>query len=730
MAHPTTQHIFLAAVIVAAALPLQAARFAGVEVPPPPPAQPVTETHWGVEISDPFRFLENVKDPTVQAWMKGQAEATDAILARLPGRDLLLARLKEIDAQGAGVVGSLRRVAGGRLFYLKREAGENQLRLMYRDGPQGAEKLIVDPEVLRQSSGVPHAIMDFAPSPDGTRVAYAIQTGGGEIGVLHVVDVASGKALTAPIDRIRYSGVSWLDDGSGFFFSRLREGYDRLPASERFGDTGRHFLALGEKPVERRVFSVSHNPELKLPPYAQGSLSQVHGTRQALLSVALGVERNLHLYHADLAAAVAGTARWQPIARPEDRISRASAAGGYLYLRSAKDAPRYRVLRVPVDDPDLSKAVEVMAESEGVITDISAAREALYITRRDGVVETLWRVPHTAEVRLHRVALPVEGAVTLGTSPRLNGALLTLSSWTRAARPWTFDPESGEVTRLPLVRDGKFDAPEGIVAREVRIKSHDGVEVPLSIIARKDLARNGTHPTILYGYGAYGTVQEPIFTPNLLAWLERGGVYAVAHVRGGGALGDGWHQAGRKRTKPNTWKDGIAAAEWLIANGYTARSRLGIYGGSAGGIFVGRAITERPDLFAAAVPMVGSLDSLRLEARANGIANVPEYGTLKKEDEFHGLREMSTYAAIRDGTRYPGVMLGHGVNDIRVDVWQSLKTAARFAAATASGKPILLRLEYDSGHGQGSTREQSLKRSADVWSFFLWQFGEAGFAPK
>ncbi len=215
----------------------------------------------------------------------------------------------------------------------------------------------------------------------------------------------------------------------------------------------------------------------------------------------------------------------------------------------------------------------------------------------------------------------------------------------------------------------------------------------------------------------------------MIAWLERGGIYAIAHVRGGGVFGDAWHRAGWKATKPNTWKDGIAAAEWLIANGYTAKERLSIYGGSAGGIFVGRAITERPDLFSAAVIAVGNVDSIRSESRANGAANIHEYGTLTRENEFHALLAMSPYANVTPATAYPAVLFEHGVNDSRVDVWMALKLASRLAAATTSDEPVLLRLDYDAGHGAGATREQAQRQLADRWSFLLWQAGVPAFQP-
>jgi prolyl oligopeptidase len=269
-----------------------------------------------------------------------------------------------------------------------------------------------------------------------------------------------------------------------------------------------------------------------------------------------------------------------------------------------------------------------------------------------------------------------------------------------------------------------------VAAREVKVKSHDGVEVPVSIISRADLRLDGGNPVMLYGYGAYGLVENPAFTPRTLAWLEQGGVLAIAHVRGGGIYGDAWRRAGWKSTKPNTWKDGIAAAEWLVANGYTTPKRLFIYGGSAGAIFVGRALLERPDLFAAAAVVVGNTDQLRSEFRANGAGNIPEYGTVTKEDEFHALRAMSTYANVRPGAKLPAVLFEHGVNDSRVDVWMALKTGSRMAAATASGRPVLMRLEYDGGHGVGATRGQLQRSTADRWAFFLWQAGVPDFQPR
>jgi prolyl oligopeptidase len=262
-----------------------------------------------------------------------------------------------------------------------------------------------------------------------------------------------------------------------------------------------------------------------------------------------------------------------------------------------------------------------------------------------------------------------------------------------------------------------------IVVTEVMVPSHDGVKVPMVILHRKGLLLNGANPTLLVGYGAYGFSFDAGFNPREFAWMERGGVLALANVRGSGAYGEAWHRAGFKATKPNTWKDGVASARYLINMGYTSPTRLGIWGTSAGGIFVGRAVTEAPELFAAAIFDVGMMDTVRSEESANGITNISEFGTVKDPAEFAALLEMSTYHHVTPGTAYPAVLFIHGLNDPRVDVWHSAKTAARLQVATTSGKPILLRLDAQAGHGMGSTAGQRNSKEADIYSFLLWQFG-------
>jgi prolyl oligopeptidase len=704
-----------------------AATYLGVEVPPPLPAKNVVDTYWGTPVDDPYRFLEDTRDPVVQAWMKSQAEATQSILGKLPVRAELRARIAEIDDAVPNSVSSLRRMPSGRYFFLRRNAGENQFKLVRRDSMNGEDKVLVDPDAMAKATGKPHAIGGFTPSPDGKLLAYSISAGGAEIGTMHVIDVETGKEVTPAFEAIRGSGgVAWLEDASGFFYTRLKRDWASLPATERFLDNLRYFHKLGSTGEDPAVFGVGVHPDVPVPRSASGYVTPVKGTPYAVAVVRDGVKRDETLYIARLADVLAGKAKWRRVFGDDARITATTTAGGWVYVKTAADAPRYRVLRMPLSDPDLAKAQVVIPASDDVVVEMGAAKDALYVTLRRGPVTRLVRVPHGGEPKAEPVALPFEGNANITSSSHdQDGVIFRLGGWTRASRLHAYEPAGKSVALLPFELPGKFDSPEGLLAREVRVKSHDGVEVPISIISRADVKLDGRNPTLLYGYGAYGTTESPAWSPRRLAWFERGGVFVIAHVRGGGVFGDAWHKAGMKTTKANTWKDGIAAAEWLIKEGYTSPDRLAVYGGSAGGIFVGRAMTERPDLFAAAIISVGNSDLVRSETRANGVANIPEYGTVRKEDEFRALLQMSPYAQTRDGVKYPAALFEHGVNDIRVDVWMTLKMASRLAAATTSGKPVLQRLEYDGGHGVGATRSQSRERTADSWAFLLWQFGLA-----
>jgi prolyl oligopeptidase len=376
-----------------------------------------------------------------------------------------------------------------------------------------------------------------------------------------------------------------------------------------------------------------------------------------------------------------------------------------------------------MSQPDLSQAETIVGMSEAVITDMNAALDALYITQLEGGLQKVLRIDWRSKLKPEQVKAPSTPSTFLfGTNPLVSGALVGSNSWTGSGLLYLFDPKTRRFIDTGFIRKHPLESTANLESREVLVESHDGVMVPLSIVYKRGLKLDGRNPTLLFGYGSYGIIDYPFFHPFMLAWFEQGGVYAVASVRGGGAFGREWHLAGQKLNKPNSWKDFIATAEYLIVNKYTSRQHLAGQSGSAGGVLIGRAITERPDLFGAAIINFGFLDMLRNETTANGVPNIQEFGTVKDPVEFKGLYQMSAFHHVKDRTPYPAILLTVGANDPRVDVWHSAKMAARLQSASTSGKPILLRVDFASGHGNiGSTSEKLKEELADTFAFLLYQ---------
>ena len=696
------------------------------------PAKNVPDTYFGTVVDDPYRALENAKDPQVAAWMKAHADHAHATLHGLKGYDALLKRVAELDNATEAVVGDVRRMRDGTIFFTRRGTKDNTFKLFVRR-TDGKESLVADPDDWQKRTGKPHAINYYFPSPDGSHVALGVSASGSEAADLYVLETATRKLVGKPIDRAEYAGayagISWMPDGKSFFHLRLQETAAGAPPTERYKNMRLWQHTLGtDVAKDVLVLGPGASPRVAVSPTEQAFVIVTPGSRHAVAMVVADVEREVTLYSAPLDTVGKPGTPWTKICGVADKVTSFTMKGDDIYLMTYAASPRFSIVRTSLAKPDLKSAVTVVKPSDQVIFELAAARDALYYESRDGAVKLLKRLPWGAQVATE-VRFPVSGAASLvSATPAADGAIATLRAWTRATEIFAVDG-AGKATNTGLQPLGKFGAPADLVTTEVKVKSHDGALVPLSIMHRKGVKLDGTNPTLLYAYGAYGITEEPGFTPRRLAWLERGGVFAVANVRGSGVYGKDWHKAGFKQTKPNTWKDFIACGEYLIAQKYTSSAKLGILGGSAGGITIGRALTERPDLFAAAIPAVGLLDAVRAETEANGVLNVPEFGTVKKEDEFRALLAMSSYHHVKKGERYPAVMIPHGVNDPRVAVWHSTKFAAQLLAASASGKPVLLDLDYESGHGIGDTKAQRQKQTADIYAFLLWQAGHPEFQP-
>ncbi len=419
------------------------------------------------------------------------------------------------------------------------------------------------------------------------------------------------------------------------------------------------------------------------------------------------------------------------MASAEDAVTGFAITGNTLntlYLLTHHNAPRYQVIAVPLDvanPPHLARATVVVPQSDAVLEDLRVAGEYLLVREMKAGIGGLRRVP-LAGGAPEPVSLPDTGAILDWAGEPGSGVVyLATTAWTTAPRILRYDTARNAASDTGWLPSSAVDFGE-IEAHEVEATAPDGERIPLSIIHRKGLARDGSHPTLLIGYGSYGISLPPFYMPQMLAWYERGGVMAVAHIRGGGEKGDEWHQAGRLLNKENTIQDFIACAEYLIDQGYTRPALLAGEGTSGGGIPSGGALVRRPDLFAAMVMRVAVTNALRFELTDNGPPNVMEFGGATTEDGFNGLLIIDSYLRVRDGMAYPAVLLTSGANDPRVVVWMAMKMAARLQAATSSGKPILLRLEEQAGHGMGSTRQQEDAELADKLAFLLWQFGLSG----
>ena len=691
--------------------------------PPVARVEPVTETFFGQSVTDPYRWMENDKDPAWEPYVKGQADHARKVFDAIPGRAALATRIGDLSG-GLELVANIQ-TGGPFVFIEKRPVGASSYRLYVRRGDNGPERMLINPEDRNQGD-VSYAMNYWSASPDGRRVLVGLSASGSEQAVMEIIDTASGRTLPDRIDRAQYASASWLEDSSGFFFNRLSA--TGTKGSEDFYKDSVCWLhrvgtdaSKDVKVLVRGQFDDVPIRDIDFPTVVtQPGCSFVVGLLIA------GVQRELTLFTNTVAAAKRGAGGWKPACTAADQVTTFTMRGNDLYLVTEKDAPRGRIVVVKGATPAFSGAREVVPQSKALKRGLFAARDAIYLQELDGGVGRLSKFDdRTAPTP---VALPFDGAISFVVSdPRDAGVIASTQSWVKPAQIVRI-AASGQSRPTTWAAKPPIDV-SAYTSEEVFATARDGTKVPLSIVYRKGIARDGSAPTMIDAYGSYAISSDPYFGPRQIAWMERGGVWCTAHVRGGGEYGREWHEAGRKLNKPNTWRDLIDCAQYLIDERWTSPAKLSIRGGSAGGITMGRAMTERPDLFSAVLSLVGVSNALRAEFSQNGPPNIPEYGSVKDEAGFKGLYEMDAYSHVVPGTKYPAVVLTTGLTDPRVNPWHAGKMAARLQAATTSAKPVLLRVDYQGGHGLGSTRDQRDRETADLFAFALWQAGVAGFQP-
>lgn len=665
------------------------------------------DDYHGTEVADPYRWLEDDvrESEDVKNWVDAQNEVTFAYLGSIEEREVIEKRMTELwDYER---------------FYLPRKAGSHYF-FEYNDGLQNQEviytqtsldaepKLLIDPNTWSEDGTV--ALASYFPSPDGGHVAYLIQDGGSDWRVAKVLDVETGKELDDHLEWLKFTNLSWAADGSGFYYSR----YPATSAEEKYQTLNKnmtvyfHRLGTGQD-EDQVVYARPDHPDWG--PRAEVSEDGAH----LLISISVGTDDRYQIVYQDLT---------DPDSRPETMIegfdydyTLIGSVGDELYFRTNNGAPRNRLITIDVRNPEPEHWREVIAESEDVLDDASLVGGHVIAQ----YMQDAWSV-----VKIFDLEGTLSGGVDLpgiGTAVGFNGKVddpETFFSYTSFNSPGTvnrLDVSTGQVDvfKKPEVA---FD-PDDYVVEQVFYESRDGTRVPMFISHRKDVVPDGRRPTMLYAYGGFNISLQPSFSVTRLAWMEMGGVYAVANLRGGGEYGVEWHKAGTKLQKQNVFDDFIAAAEYLIENNYTSPAKLAIFGGSNGGLLVGAVTNQRPELFGAAIPAVGVMDMLRFHRFTAGRFWTDDYGSADDPEEFEALYAYSPYHNVKSGTEYPAILVTTADTDDRVVPSHSFKYAAAIQQAQGGDAPVLIRIETRAGHGAGVPTEKVIEDYADRWAFLV-----------
>ena len=687
--------------------------------PPVAPKRPVTDTYWGVDVVDEYQHLEKISDPEVATWAAGQNAFTRNWLDSRPERAAILARVVALTHTASPNYYRLtyRDRAGGMLFAIKRQPPKEQSFLVVfpPGGSLIGERALVDPNTIDPSGST--SIDFYVPSLDGRLVAVSMSRGGTEDGTLYIFDVDTGRRLEDVIPRVNGGtaggSVAWTPDASGLYYTRYPHPGER-PDEDLFFYQQIYFHRLGS-PVAQDTYVLGR----EFPRIAEIELETSDDGRYVLAEVSNGDggEYSYWLKGPDTG--------WNRIADFADKVIGAHlGADDAIYLLSRANAPRKKILRLPYDTPDLSQATVVVPQTDVVIRSYVAASSRLYVVEMLGGPTQL-RVYDLAGRSLGLVAM--DEISTISGLLRLSGddLLLRRQSYRNPPAYSRYRPQSGALEPTPLAHTSPADFSDCEVRREFAT-AEDGTKIPINIVMRRGTPLDGSAPLLLYGYGSYGFTLTPYFVAHRRIWIEQGGIYAVANLRGGGAYGDAWHRVANLQNKKVTMDDFAACARYLAEKKYTSPERLAIEGGSAGGLMVFGVMVHHPEVAGAVLAKVAISDALRTELSPNGAFNVTEFGTVKDQTQFRGMLAYSPYHHVTDGTAYPAVMATTGINDPRVEPWQSFKMVARLQAAGSAdptANPVLLRVSYETGHGGGTGLSQRDQQLADAYTFLFAALG-------
>ncbi len=680
----------------------------GIVSPPRAQQHPVTETIHGQTITDPYRWLENAESPETEQFVREENAYTRSVLDPLPGRTESHRRLEELLKIGTI---SAPQVGGKFYFYTRRDGTQNQPILYVREGAQGKDRILVDANAMAADGTV--ALDWWNPSEDGKYLAYGTSPGGSEMSTLHVVETGTGKLLPDVIERTRAASIAWKLDNSGFYYTRYPKRGEVAEGQEVYN---RHvfYHALGSDPAkDPLVFGEG------LDPQSWPGVSLSEDGRWLLITVEEGYTKT-EMYLADLKNG-SGPAR---ITAGKDFLYDAEIFKNKIYIHTNEDASHYRVFVADAEKPQRENWKQIIPESDAVMVSAGVLGEKIFAQYEKNASSQLKQFDLKGKP-LGEIALPAIGSVgSIGGKWNHKTAFFDFMSFTVPPSVYQVDMDSRKTSLWAKVDAPGIDS-SAYEVKQVWYSSKDGTKVPMFIVHKKGLTLDGANPALLTGYGGFNVSMTPSFSASRFLWLEHGGVYALANLRGGAEFGEDWHRAGMLEHKQNVFDDFIAAAQYLIGEKYSNQDRLAIVGGSNGGLLMGAALTQRPDLFRAVVCQVPLLDMLRYQNFQIAKLWIPEYGSAEDAKQFAWLYAYSPYQHVKAGTAYPSVLFMTAESDTRVDPMHAKKMAALMQAEAANGqsreRPILLRVDTKAGHGAGKPITKLLDDATDMYSYLFWQ---------
>lgn len=691
------------------------------------------DNYHGIKIEDPYRNLENLEDTKVINWLKEQNKYANNYLENIRNRETIFNKLKEYDNENKFKIYKLRATENKGYFYLKKDIKENITKLYYLSDVNTVESLLFDPETYKKGLKKRYTINYFKPDWNAEQIVISLSQKGSEISELILLDSRT-KKITYDITKSAaphiLDGVYWLSDNSGFIYQSVP--FVKPNEVSYLQDTESVLYRIGinsKKPTV--LLSRLNNPSLKLSKEDFPIIYYKDKKDPYLFTQISGPTPYGDNYYANLIGISKNRLNWKLLFTKNEKISKYVYQDSSLIYLTAKNASNFKICKTSILKPDFSNPeVLVVEKNDRVIKDFEFTKNGLfYTTVKNGVEANLYVLNkgQEKEVKLPRSS----GKVSISSEGINSDQLFVITSgWTSPKKYYscsTTDHIFEEIRLNPISIHKDF---KDVKIEEVEAKSHDGALVPLSIIYKENIKLDGKNPTMLVGYGAYGTTYRPSFNKYYLTWVTEGGILAIAHVRGGGEKGNAWYEGGLKTTKENTWKDAIACTEYLIEKGYTSMNKTAIWGTSAGGIMVGRAITERPDLYKVAIANVPAMNMLRSEAQVNGANSAKEYGSVRDSIEFRALLKMDSYHNIVKGESYPATLVSSGYKDSRVAAWDPAKFVAKLQESNDSSNPILFSIDFDEGHTTSDNKIKNYTKYTDFFSFAFWQTGHPDYQPK